>query len=361
MSVSDSQTLTTQLEAVYYAAPAPRSLRALTLLGLVFDRLIFPDVYVPDSGIDLDTTAKEIERIRALPGHPSVDTVHMLNLMFVALNAEHLKDFCVFTGGPGSPGATEPGARELTLELEQAIFGPPPENFTPMPMDWFAKGLPGDDARRASINGPSWIAYPANALLYANRKGCVLLNDDPTLPVPGIGGADIKANAKQLATMMALESLKFVLPNLRPLSPPELAAFRAETKDLVQPFRRAMLRLSKELNAAIQSDTPLSDVKKEARFIAETTVAPELEQLRADLARPNKPWYRRFVDLATALPSIAGEFATMPKSLAIAKALAKATIILADIRDSQLEHEGIGKRGGFHYLLRIERLEHNDD
>jgi hypothetical protein len=157
-------------------------------------------------------------------------------------------------------------------------------------MEWFAKGLPGDDARSASINGPSWIAYPANALFYASRNGCVILNDNPTLPVPGVG-----------------------------------------------------------------------DVKREARFIAETTVAPELEQLKADLARPSKPWYRRFVDLATALPSIAGAFATMPKSLAIAKALAKATIILADIRDSQLEHEGIGKRGGFHYLLSIERLQHSDD
>jgi hypothetical protein len=182
------------------------------------------------------------------------------------------------------------------------------------------------------------------------------LNDNPTLPVPGIGGADIKANAKQLATMMALESVKFVLPNLRPLSPPELAAFRVETKDLVQPFRRAMLRLSKELNAAILSDTLLNDVKKEARFIAETTVAPELEQLKAELARPTRPWYRRVVDLTTALPSIVGAFATMPTSLAIAKALAKATTILADIRDDQLERDGIGKRGGFHYLLRIEQL-----
>jgi hypothetical protein len=179
--------------------------------------------------------------------------------------------------------------------------------------------------------------------------------------MPGIGGADLKANAKQLATMMALESINFVLPNIRPLSLPELAAFRAETKNLVQPFRQAMLRLSKDLNAAILSDASLSDVKKEARFIAETTVAPELEQLKADLARPSRPWYRRVVDLATATPEIIGAFATMPTGLAIAKALAKATKILADIRDSRLEHEGIGKRGGFHYLLRIERLQHSDD
>jgi len=348
------------MEAVYYAAPAPTSLRALTLLGLVFDRLIFPDVYVPDGGIDLDATAKEFERIRALPGRPSISTINMLNLMFLALNAEHLKDFCVFTGRPDSLGPTEPGARELSLDLEQAIFGPPPENFTPMPMDWFAKGLPGGRGPEASIRGPEWIAYPANALLYANRNGCVLVNDNPNLPMPGIGGADVKANAKQLATLMALESVNFVLPNIRPLSFAELAEFRAETKDLVQPFRLAMLQLSKELNGAIQSDASLSEVKKEARFIAETTVAPELERLKAELARPSKPWYRWAVDLVTPLPVIVGAFATMPTDIAIAIAMAKVAKFLAKVRDSQLEHEGIGKRGGFHYLLRIERLQDSD-
>jgi hypothetical protein len=348
------------MDAVYYSAPAPTSLRALTLLGLVFDRLIFPAVYVPDGDVDLDATAKELERIRGLPSR-SLDNIHMLNLMVLALNAEHLRDFCVFTGEPqfGREGIMEPGARELAFELERAIYGPPPENFMPMVSEGFAKGLPG--GRKAAINGPSWITYPANALLYASRNGYVLVNDDPNLPMPGIGGADLKANAKQLATMMALESVNFVLPNIRPLSLPELAAFRAETKDLVQPFRRAMLRLSKDLNAAILSDASLSDVKREARFIAETTVAPELEQLKAELARPIQPWYRRLVDLATATPEIIGAFATMPTSLAIAKALAKATKILADIRDSQLEHEGIGKRGGFHYLLRMDRLQHSDD
>jgi hypothetical protein len=342
------------MDAVYYSGPSPMSLRALTLLGLVFDRLIFPAVYVPDGDVDLDATAKELERIYALPKR-TIDNIHMVNLMVLALNAEHLKDFCVFTGECqwGRAGVMEPGAKELAFELERAIYGPPSKNFMPMVSEGFAKGLPGGE--KAAINGPSWITYPANALLYASKNGYVLVNDNPSIPILNVGGADLKANAKQLATIMALESVKFVLPNIRPMSIPELAAFRAETKDLVQPFRRAMLRLSKDLNAAILSDASLSDVKKEARFIVETTVAPELEQLKADLARPSQPWYRRIVDLTTAMPEIVGGFATLPTELAVAKALAKATKILADIRDSQLEHEGIGKRGGFHYLLRIER------
>lgn len=155
---------------------------------------------------------------------------------------------------------------------------------------------------------------------------------------------------------MALESVDFVLPSLRPLSFSELADFRAETAEEVQPFRRAMLKLSTELNSAILSDMSLADVQKEARFIVETRVEPELEQLKSDLSRLSKPWHRRFVDLAMAAPEIAGAFATMPTNVAVATTLAKAAGILADLRDTQLERNGLQKRGGFHYLLKLDRL-----
>ena len=211
-----------ELEAVYYAAPAPTSNGSLTLLGLVFDRLIFPGVHVPDQGVDLDETLKEYDRIRALGPTTDPDQVHLLNLMSAAVNAKHLKDFCIFAGRAESFSADEPGAHQLAHELELAIFGPPPENFIPTVSLRFSKGLPGDD--RACINSPSWLFYPANALLYAGRTGRVLVNDNPNLPIPAMpdgGGRDVKANAKQLATIMALESVRFVLPDLAPMSLPD--------------------------------------------------------------------------------------------------------------------------------------------
>jgi hypothetical protein len=52
------------LEVVYYSAPAPNSLAALTALSFVFDRIHFPGVYVPPPGvIDIEETRKERERI----------------------------------------------------------------------------------------------------------------------------------------------------------------------------------------------------------------------------------------------------------------------------------------------------------
>jgi hypothetical protein len=75
----------------------------------------------------------------------------------------------------------EPGAEKLMLELEQLYFGPPPSNFHPTPVYGFAKGLPG--AKEAGVNGPSWLCYPANAFLYAARRGLPYINDDPRMPM----------------------------------------------------------------------------------------------------------------------------------------------------------------------------------
>jgi hypothetical protein len=136
----------------------------------------------------------------------------------------------------------------------------------------------------------------------------------------------------------------------------ELSEFRAESKDLVVPFRRAMLRLSKELNGAISSDAQLAEVRKEARFLVETTVAPDLEQMREELLRPTRPWYKRIGDLAVATPELVGAFTVMPTNMAIAAALAKAIGILTDVRDVQLEREGLSKRAGFHYPLKLQEL-----
>jgi hypothetical protein len=278
----------------------------------------------------------------------------MTNLMVLAVNAEHLRDFCVFTGSDTGMGILEPGAKELTHELELAVFGPPPPNFFPTVSVGFSKGVPGD--ARPCINSPSWLSYPANALLYGARTGTVVVNDAPEFPVLRPTTTNLKSNATQLSTVLALAAVRLVLPNMPRLTLPELAEFRIETKSLIQPFRRAMLRLSKDLNQAILSDMTLEDVRREASFLIESTVLPELAEMKDELSRPTRPWHRRLADLATAAPEIAGAFATMPTGLAIATALSKTVGLLADIRDAQLEREGLGKRGGFHYLLKLDAL-----
>jgi hypothetical protein len=59
-------------------------------------------------------------------------------------------------------------------------------------------------------------------------------------------------------------------------------------------------------------------------------------QIRAEKLRLCK--YRKAVDIAKAVPELALNFSTMPAHLAIAKFMAKAAGVLADIRDSKSQH-----------------------
>jgi hypothetical protein len=274
--------------------------------------------------------------------------------MTYALQRQHVADFCVFNGEYGHAGVLEDGAEELVKEFEEAIYGPPPKGFFPTYTMGFAKGLPGTE--EAGVNGPSWLAYPPNALLYAARRNLILLNDNPRLPMLGIS-TELRANARVLSTALALEAVTLVLPPLPDLSFPQIAELRAETRGEIKPFRRAMLKLSKDLHSALLGASTLSDVQKEARFLVETTILPELAELRETLSKPRRPWHRRAMDLAKSVPELVGNFATLPTSMATARLLARIGSALADVRDDQLAAAGIAKRGGLHFLLRIQEQE----
>ncbi|WP_206460543.1 hypothetical protein [Anaerovorax sp. IOR16] len=169
--------------AVYYSHPVP-SFESLTFMSFIFDKIYFPGVYIPNSGIDEKETIKEIERIRQ-NGFRGIDDPSIFNSMIFALHNKYLSDICVFTGEFGNLGVLEKGASDLTKELEELVYGSPPSNFTPTPVMGFSKGLPGDE--KASVNGPSWISYPANALIFAIQKGMPLINDNPMMPIPSLG------------------------------------------------------------------------------------------------------------------------------------------------------------------------------
>jgi hypothetical protein len=247
----------------------------------------------------------------------------------------------------------EPGVHEVVDQLELMVFGPRPEGEIPARTGPWIKGFPGaGDQREFQISAPDSITYPANALVFAARNGLPLVNDVEGLPVPGIPG-DAKSNAKVLATILTMESVRLVLPKLAPLEPAALRYFREELAPHVKPFRVAMLRLAKELNASIEAGTALAEVQKQAKFLVQTDVYPKLAELEAVTKDPTKHWYRKATDIAKAVPELALNFSTMPAHLAIAKFMAKAAGVLAVIRDSQISTQDQLARSGLHYLLKL--------
>lgn len=339
-------------EAVYYSYAVPRTAEALTMLGLVFDRIYFPGVYMPPQGFDEEAVRREIQRIS--PRLRDANELQLLACMAYSLEQKHLTDLCVFTGRNGGGTIIPNEAHDIVDRLEDMIFGPRPAGHTPIRSGPWVKGFPGDDPLTYQVSAPDTITYPANALVFAAKNGLPLINDQESLPVPGLA-TDAKSNAKLLATVLAIESVRLVLPTVRTLEPAALKEFREEIAPDVKQFRLAMLRLAKELNAAISAAMPITAVQKEARFLAETKIYPELANLESILQNPKKHWYRRAADFAKSAPELVSNFLTMPLSTALAKLLVEVVGLLRDYRDEQLAGQEQIAASGLNYLLKLKK------
>src|SRR6266566_286066 len=84
------------LEAVHYASPIPANAAVLTMLGLVFDKVYFPGVYLPRDGFDQAELDKEIKRlVEDVP--PNHDTAVLIAILSFVRHAQTLAGFCEFT------------------------------------------------------------------------------------------------------------------------------------------------------------------------------------------------------------------------------------------------------------------------
>jgi hypothetical protein len=95
------------LDAIYYSAPIPRNAAVLTIMGAVFDKLYFPDVYMPNGGYDEKELQKEIDRLRALPT-PGRNTAKLIRILEFVQHVKTLDGFCVFTGDGGTDSGDGP-------------------------------------------------------------------------------------------------------------------------------------------------------------------------------------------------------------------------------------------------------------
>ena len=339
------------LEAVYYPSPIPSDAYALTLMGLVFDKIHFPHVYLPQTGYDPDLVRKEISRIEELSMPRQYESDAMLSMMLFLPYVKVLDGFCAFTGQSDGFGRKEEGVEDLVKELDLAIYGPHPPDFEPLHFGWHAKGL---DAGDESINYPGALYYPAHAVVYAARHGIPLINDHRRIPIPSHREGSYKNDVKVLSAIAAVQCVVMVLPKIKPLMPEELMAMRDELKSYIKPFRRAVLKLAGQLNTAIGEKATTQEVEEAARFLVETEVRPQLLELKDAVENPSKRWYDRAYDLAKQAPELATSYYTMPLSLAIAKALAGVAGVLVNARNEQLKRDALA-RSGFYYLLQVSR------
>lgn len=318
-------------------------------MGLVFDKIHFPNVFLPAAGYDAEAVRVEADRIAAL-GLRDYNTVVLVSALRFLPVVKQLEGFCKFTGFDGQifGDVDKKGTSDLVRALDEKIFGPPKPGFMPTYETGFHKGLPGCDQY---IDYPGSLHYPATAIAYSARNNLPLINDNPSLPVPALGGVSAKDNAKLLTAILALECAGLVLPKIRVLQPQELMELREDLAPHLRPFRLALLRLSAELNKAISSTSSQQEIVRAARFIVETDVQPTLLELKAALEAPSKRWYSRAMDATKQVPELVTSFATMPTHLAIARALSALGGVLVDIHAEKAERNA--SRSGMYYLLKL--------
>jgi hypothetical protein len=157
-----------------------------------------------------------------------------------------------------------------------------------------------------------------------------------------------KHNAKLLSTIMAMECVRLVLPEVGELQPREILEAREELSKYIRPFRISLLRLAKELNSTIEGSDDPGEIVRAAEFIAQTEVLPSLLELKNELAKPRKGWASRSWELTKKVPNLAAAYATFNLQEAIPKTIeALGDWLIAGFSEKK-------PRSDFYYLLKLE-------
>jgi len=263
-------------DVINYATPVPRNQGALTLMGLLFDRVVFPGVHLPTDGYDQKEYEVELARLLALPPHPNNGlTIGVFGfLRYVKM----LEGFCEFTGREDDVfGRSPENENKLLDQVELSLYGPPPPGFIPSRQTGNSKQI--GSSRTAWLGYPGEIHYRAAAIIESASRGIPIVTDEPSVAIPNANALAEGAPARAFANALAVQTLGQIAPTIRVLHPAELMEFRDTHRKDMRAFRRAMMRHGFDLSAAVRG---VPDDKLEAVIVDYVTakIAPDLDLLR---------------------------------------------------------------------------------
>lgn len=184
-----------------------------------------------------------------------------------------------------------------------------------------------------------------------------IINDVPMLGMPKLSAASLKNNASALASVLAVECVQFVLPQVPLMDITELLDFRDEMRSHVTAFRLALLRLTEKLNAQINDGASAEDIAAAARFVVESQVQPLLAELRAYSESPSRPWYKRVLKLGQPLQSyLSGEYWSLPPEAQLAGLAQRYATMFAQSAQGERAKQDSIRRSPVYYLMRVARL-----
>jgi hypothetical protein len=337
-----------RLECVYYPGPVPPDSAVLTILCLVFDKIFFPGVYLPKGDYDKASLHQEIKRLEGLePSFGSSELIGLLKFLEYRLPLDGILEYPSERDSIFKASHDEESGKPV-----RAIYDahyPPRENFEPMFTGASVKGLPQS---KESVVCLGDFHYQANAINYAARNHLPLLDDGSRYALPF--NAPYKDNAPSLAALLAIQSASLILPDLPVMTAQELVDFRMENVNELRNFRASMLRYAKNLNATISEGVPIEEVNRKAKLVVDTEISPTLYELNRDLCNPNRPWYKRMIEGAKIVSSVAaGIFSGGLVGQTAAVGIGNAILSEFDGRGDKLE---AARRNGLYYLLKAKTI-----
>lgn len=340
-------------EVVYYSFPVPTNPLTVSLLGILFDKVYLPGVYLP-SKVDKKSIA---ERFNFLVEHydpqdsMSAQREMLGTLQFVHNYYSELQDIFIPTGKAGYMGILEKETHPIVMQLEKLIYGPPPPNFTPTPNMGFNQPAGNDQ-----INAPSWISYPANSFIYSRKNNLPLLSDSTFLPFPNSSIVLPERDAKALSAYLLASCFSLILPRIRPLKAEEIVEVKEKMKDDIVLFKAAMLNGVNKYLELLGDNLSQEQLEKQAKFIAQTYIYPKVEELRIKFESPKSIITKKFIDLALEIPELALNF-QKPEDVpwGIVKVLNSITRKVKEGLDQYRQQSKTELTSGLSLLLKISR------
>jgi len=338
-------------DAVYYNFPVPTNPYTISLLGILFDRILLPGVYLP-KGQDKKAIQERIQfLIRSFEPDDVMGQREMVGTLSFINDYDDLLDIFIPTGKPGYMGILEPETKPVVDQLEQLVYGPPPPGFIPTPNMGFNQPAGNDQ-----INAPSWISYPANSLVYARKNGLPILSDSTLLPIPEIPITLSEVDAKALAAYLMTASFSAILPRMRALNSQEILEIRSKMTDDISIFRAAMMSGVNKYVDLVGNNPTQAQLESQAKYIAETDILPKVEQLKLKFEDPKFIFARKFIDLTMEIPELVLNFQKSEDvPWAVVKALSSVTSKIKEAMTQCQTQKKEELSSGLSLLLKVPR------
>jgi len=200
------------------------------------------------------------------------------------------------------------------------------------------------------------LQITAMALNICDQCTTVPVTDDPKCPVPISAANEVKflRFANLQAATLAIKSLDILIPAIADISDEDILQARDKLREQLIPFRYSMLSLAPLVRDGIQSDVSLEAIYKEAAYIAETKVAPALNELQRRLSKEKGQFWRKLIFKGgKVVPKFILNWMTKDALSATIASLADVKNLASEVIEHKALLNSFKNQGGLGFLLSV--------